>query len=295
MSEIKRLLVTGGTGCIGHQAVKILKDKNYDVVVASRQDNSRDCYRMDILDMASVNRAMQDIRPSHLLHFAWNMDGAHHENIYNLNWLVASLHLLSSFSENGGERAVFAGTVSEYNLQYGFLSEDITPLNPSLFYGRAKACLYMMAKEFAQRAGINYAHGRIFYTFGEHDKEYRLIPSIVRDILKGRQPNVKTPNVVCDYSYSGDIGKMFVRLLESEVCGAVNLASGVGVKISNIVEKIARLLDFDLRPFPAVDSLTPPIIANIARLTKEVGWQPSMASFDEGLKRTVEWHRQLSK
>jgi nucleoside-diphosphate-sugar epimerase len=291
MSEIKRVLVTGGTGYIGHQAVKILKEKDYDVIVASRRDNSRECYRMDVLDTTSVNRAMKDIMPSHLLHFAWNLDGAYFEDINNVNWLVASLHLLRSFSENGGERAVFAGTVSEYDSQYGFLSEDTTPLNPPSFYGRAKACLYTMAKEFAQRVSVSYAHGRIFYAFGEHDKEYRLIPSVVREMLEGRQPNVKTPNAVCDYSYSGDIGKMFVRLLESDVCGAVNLASGIGTKVSDLVEKIARLLDFDLRPFPVTDLISSPIIANVAKLTKEVGWYPSLASFDEGLKRTVDWYR----
>jgi nucleoside-diphosphate-sugar epimerase len=80
---------------------------------------------------------------------------------------------------------------------------------------------------------------------------------------------------------------MFVRLLESDVCGAVNIASGIGTKVSDIVEKIARLLDFDLEPFPVGGVIIPPIIANVAKLTKEVGWYPSLASFDEGLERTV--------
>jgi nucleoside-diphosphate-sugar epimerase len=291
MSAIERVLVVGGTGYIGHQAVKILKEKNYDVVVASRQGGCR----MDVLDTASVERAMRDVRPSHLLHFAWLVDKDYLKNRDNMTWLAASLHLLRSFAENGGKRAVFAGTGFEYDTRYGFLSEDITPLNPSSLYGRAKACLYTMAKEFARGAGIGYAHGRIFYAFGERDKEFRLIPNAVKAMLEGRQPDVRTPNAVCDYSYSGDIGKMFVRLLESEVCGAVNLASGVGTKVSDIMEKIARLLDFDLHPFPAADSLDPPIIANTSRLTKEVGWRLSSASLDEGLKRTVDWYRQPVK
>jgi nucleoside-diphosphate-sugar epimerase len=295
MSEIKRVLVVGGTGYIGHQAVKILREKNYDVVMASRQGNSREHYRMDVLDTDSVSRAMKDIRPSHLLYFAWLMERVYLENRDNMSWLAASLYLLRSFAENGGERAVFAGTVSEYDIRYGFLSEDITPLNPPSFYGRAKACLYTMAKEFARRAGIAYAHGRIFYVFGERDREYRLIPSVLKAMLEGRQPDVRTPNAVCDYSYSGDIGKMFVRLLESEVCGAVNLASGVGTKVADLVGKMASLLGFDLQPFPAADSVEPPIIADIARLTKEVGWRPSLASFDDGLKRTVDWYRQSVK
>jgi nucleoside-diphosphate-sugar epimerase len=283
--------VTGGTGFIGRQVVKILREKNYDVVVTSRRHNFGEFYQMDMLDTVSVNHAMTDIRPSHLLHFAWNMDEAHQENIDNVDWLVASLLLLKSFSENSGERAVFAGTFAEYDLKYGFLSEDITPLDSSLFYGRVKACLYTMAKEFAQKAGVSYAHGRIFNAFGENDAEYRLLPSVVKDMLKRRQPNVRTPNVIRDYSYSGDIGKMFVHLLESDVCGAVNLASGIGTKVSDLVEKIARLLDFDLEPFPVSDVIIPPIIANVAKLTKEVGWQPSLASFDEGLKRTVDWYK----
>ncbi|MDR3279509.1 MAG: NAD-dependent epimerase/dehydratase family protein, partial [Synergistaceae bacterium] len=107
MSGIKRILVTGGTGFIGHHAVRLLKEKKYDVVVASRESNaSRGHYIADILNPVSVDKMIRDIKPSHLLHLAWNVQDGYLENIKNMDWVIASLNLLKSFAENGGNRAV---------------------------------------------------------------------------------------------------------------------------------------------------------------------------------------------
>ena len=59
---------------------------------------------------------MKDLRPSHLLHFAWYVTpGKFWTSPENIDWLQASLDLVTSFLDCGGERSVIAGTCAEYD------------------------------------------------------------------------------------------------------------------------------------------------------------------------------------
>jgi nucleoside-diphosphate-sugar epimerase len=290
VSQIKRVLVTGGTGFIGRHAVRLLKEKNYDVVVmSSRVNTSKDHYLSDILNRASVNKMIKDLKPSHLLHLAWNVQDGYLENAQNMGWVIASLNLLNAFAENGGERVVFAGTCFEYDLSYGFLTEDRTPLDYNSFYGCAKANLYRLASHYCKNVGVAFCNGRIFFPFGDGDKEKKLVPSVIKSMRRGEQPALKTPESICDYIYVGDVARALIAILESDVEGAVNIATGKGIRVQDIVRKIADLLGFDLLESQNTTvPYNPPIIADVRRLEREVKLRiPD--SLDEGLEKTVRW------
>ena len=133
---MKRILVTGATGCVGRFVLPKLVDRGWDVwAVRSRSDALEipgvHWRRADLLDPADVRRVVDDSEPSHLLHLAWYIaPGKWAEAAENFSWVRASLGLLSTFKQSGGRRAVFAGSCLEYDWNYGFCSEDRTPLNP---------------------------------------------------------------------------------------------------------------------------------------------------------------------
>jgi nucleoside-diphosphate-sugar epimerase len=213
-----------------------------------------------------------------------------------MDWVIASLNLLKSFAENGGNRAVFAGTCFEYDVDYGFLREDRTPLNYGSFYGCAKANLYKLASCYCKNVGVVFCNGRIFFPFGERDNEKKLVPSVIKRMMQGEQPVIRTPDAICDYIYVGDVADALVAILESDVEGAVNVASGRGTKVWDIARKIAVLLNFDLyesRDNPIL-YYNAPIIADVKRLRKEVNWLIP-TSLDEGLEKTVECWKNSSR
>src|SRR6185312_9338719 len=84
----------------------------------------------------------------------------------------------------------------------------------------------------------------------------------------------------------------FVAMLASDVQGAVNIGSGAGVRVKEIVRKLGEqigrpeLIRLGARPMPAGDP--PSIVADVTRLEGEVGWRPSR-SFEEALSCTIEW------
>jgi nucleoside-diphosphate-sugar epimerase len=100
---MKRILVTGATGFIGRHSLLPLLERGYDVHAVTSQmvlDSLPDIhwYRADLLDPALVRALMEEVMPSHLLHFAWYArPGMYWTALENFQWVQASLSLLQEF------------------------------------------------------------------------------------------------------------------------------------------------------------------------------------------------------
>ena len=82
-------------------------------------------------------------------------------------------------------------------------------------------------------------------------------------------------------------------MLESELTGVVNLASGEPRSLRSVVTHFARLLGaedrirYGAREASGLDA-EPMIIADVSRLRRETSWVPSIG-WEEGAGRTVAW------
>lgn len=295
---VKKVLVTGATGFIGRHCLPFLLEKGYEVHAVSSRGSIGDFpnihwQRADLLDPGQVSGLMARVKPSHLLHFAWvTTPGTYWTSLENLRWVRSSLDLLEGFVKSGGRRAVVAGTCAEYDWRYGYCSEQITPLIPTTLYGICKHSLQNMFEAFARQSGLSSAWGRIFFLYGPHEHSGRLVPSVVCSLLQGERARCSQGNQVRDFLYVQDVADAFVTLLERDVMGIVNIASGSPVVIRDIVYKIAEKLNRKgLIQFgdSSTSSAEPPlVVADVRRLSNQVGWSPRF-DLDQGLDQTITW------
>ena len=297
---MKRILITGAAGFIGRYTLPLLTD--YDIHAVSRQPQQASdtihWHPIDLLDNEQVSHLMQDVQPTHLLHFAWDVDPANYRHsLLNYQWVSATLHLLQQFHLVGGQRAVLAGTCFEYNLEAGFCSEDKTPLVTDMPYTACKSSLFHLATSYAQQVGLSLAWGRIFYLYGAEEKPQRFIPYIIQTLLNGQVAKTSHGEQYRDFLYVHDVASAFVALLNSDVTGAVNIASGEPVRLKDIIHQIADRLDarhlVQLGARPA-NHEPPMIVADVQRLKQEVGWKPHY-SLADGLAKTVQWWQSQQK
>jgi nucleoside-diphosphate-sugar epimerase len=285
LPALKRVLVTGATGFVGRQSLAPLAARGYEVHAVGRQE-------ADLLDPGAAARLIDELRPTHLLHFAWYAEpGAFWESAENARWLAASVRLLEAFAASGGTRATVAGTCAEYDWRGGgLLSERSTLLAPRTAYGEAKNALH----DAAERMSVSLAWGRIFFLYGPHEDERRLVASVTRALLAGLPARTTHGRQVRDFLHVADVGDAFAALLDSEVEGAVNVASGEGVPVSDVVQRLATLAGrpdlVELGAIEAPRDEPPLLVADVGRLRDEVGWRPAR-SLDDGLRETVEWWR----
>ena len=279
------MLVTGATGFVGRQALAPLAARGYEVHAVGRRE-------VDLLDPDATRRLVEELRPTHLLHFAWYAEpGAFWRSAENERWLAASVQLLEAFALSGGTRAVVAGTCAEYDWSgSGLLSEQSTPLAPSTPYGEAKDAL----RTAAEQMSFSLAWGRIFFLYGPHEDERRLVASVTRALLAGLPARTTHGRQVRDFLHVADAGDAFAALLDSEVEGAVNIGSGEGVAVTDVVQRIAAIVGrpdlVELGAREAPPDEPPRLVADVGRLHDDVGWRPAR-SLDDGLRDTVDWWR----
>jgi nucleoside-diphosphate-sugar epimerase len=97
-----------------------------------------------------------------------------------------------------------------------------------------------------------------------------------------------------DFMSTIDAAHAFVALLQSDVQGAVNIASGEPKSLKDIALIIGKYLDsenllkFGARSAAANDPEK--IVANCYRLHNEVGWT-SASNLQQRLLQTIEWWR----
>ncbi len=295
---MKRVLLTGARGFIGRHAPALLTARGFEVHAVSSQQSAESIpdvvwHRTNLLDSTETLRLMTEVRPTHLLHLAWYAEpGKFWHSPENFQWLEASIALLRHFREQGGERVVMAGTCAEYDWDYGFFSEAITPCRPATSYGACKNALHETLQSYCAAQGMSGAWGRIFFLYGPGEHPARLVASVITDLLGGEQARCTHGNQIRDFLHVEDVASAFVALLDSTVEGAVNIASGQPVTLRDVVLTAADCLCARDRvlfgALPAPEKEPPLLVADVRRLSNEVKWNPRY-DLQTGIEQTIQW------
>ncbi|GBU23462.1 NAD-dependent epimerase [Fibrobacteria bacterium R8-3-H12] len=250
------VLLTGSSGLIGKEAISPLKGMGFNVFAPAKNE-------MNILDLSSVRKFMKKQKPKYLLHFAWFTGENYLNDEINISLKDYSLELLKIFAENGGKRAVFAGTCFE-------------TWGAETLYAKCKNELREKAMAFCSCNEISFGWGRIYYVFGHGEKETRLLPYIANSLKNGQKAVIKGGSLLRDYMYSKDIAAAFAKFLASKAEGIVDICSGEAVPISSIALMIARKLKKEhLLEFAENTTGQPSVIVGDKTcLALEVGFAP---------------------
>jgi nucleoside-diphosphate-sugar epimerase len=295
---MNRVLVTGASGFIGRALLPVLQARGYEVhgcgrgAAPSGLSDIAAWHTADLLTERGRARVISTVRPSHLVHLAWEArPGRYRDHPDNAAWTTASLDLLQQAIAAGANRIVGIGTCFEYGSSTTPCREDVTACRPTTLYGQAKLAAAEGFVAAAQR-GAGVAWGRVFFPFGEGEAEGRLIPSLIRSLRAGEVFNCSLGTQVRDFIHVGDLAQAIAAVLDGDVTGVVNLGSGEPRTLRSVVEFFARRLEaehlvaFGAREVSGVDA-EPVIVADIARL-KSTGWQPTIG-FEAGAVRTLAW------
>jgi nucleoside-diphosphate-sugar epimerase len=297
---MKRVLLTGASGFVGRHAISPLRARGYEVhAVTSRAMTSGGAvhwHQADLLDGSASSRVVAEVRPTHLLHFAWYAEpGKYWRSPENVRWLEASLALLRHFRASGGARLVMAGTCAEYDWTQGVCSEGATPRRPATLYGICKNALHEVMSGYCEAEGLSAAWGRIFFLYGPGEHPSRLVSSVASALLRGDDPSCTHGNQVRDYLHVEDVAAAFVALLDSDVTGALNVASGRRVTLRDIVLEVARCagapggrVKFGAIEAPQGEAAE--IVADVRRLANEVRWAPRY-DLTSGIAQAVDHRR----
>ena len=300
---MNKVLVTGARGFVGSKVISDLESAGYEVHATTKSQLSHVSGRsvfwhsIDLLDKNSVESLMKAIRPSGLIHLAWeSAHGTYWHDPKNLDWVIGSLNLVRSFEQEGGTRAVLIGSSAEYDWNTACAYDEyLTPIAPSSLYGACKSSLHEMVSAWAKTTDISFSWARLFNVFGPNEDPKRLIPRAIQSFLVKENFLIDSGSSLRDFLYIDDAANALVSLFKSSTTGPVNIASGISISIRELLLIISNELNAekylffnsrkDISPFKS-DA----VIADITRLRDEINWT-SRISFRERIIDTCNWWR----
>ena len=182
---------------------------------------------------------------------------------------------------------------------YAPMDED-HPLNPMTPYAAGKASADHLLLSYCKTFGIDASIIRPFNNFGprQNDKSYAgVIPITIRRILAGEAPIIKWDGEQSrDFIYVTNTTGAAVEVYNHKnTRGKVlNIASGEDTTINTLVKTIAKLLNCD-KSIIYQEKRSGDVKRHIANtfLSRDlIDFKPRI-TFEEGLKLTVEWYKNL--
>jgi nucleoside-diphosphate-sugar epimerase len=276
----KKVLLTGGTGLIGKEAIPFLCQSGFDVYALTTQTHPSDekvhWITADLLDWTVVKEVLRNVKPQYLLHFAWGLSKGYITSTTNFDFLQASINLLKQFAENGGSRVAMAGTFAEYGDNIETLSDTESLVRPMDVYAKCKNFLNEISRLYCENNNVSFAWGRIFSAFGKEWKANRLTVDVINSLKAKKTITIRSGSLIRDYIYSKDVAAAFVKILDGNVQGNINICTGIETSIHDYVMHIAKkmgqeyLVDFVDQP----GNQQRRTVGDKTRLEKEVGFTP---------------------
>ena len=304
----QRVVVTGGAGFLGGFVVDEIKaSPGCEVFVPRKKD-------YDLVDRAAVRRLVQETRPDLVIHLAARVGGigANRDNpgVFFYENLMMGVQLLEECRLQGVPKVVAVGTICSYpkltpvpfredSLWDGYPEETNAP------YGLAKKMLLVQGQAYRQQYGMNVIHLLPVNLYGPRDNfdptSSHVIPALIKKCQDALDAGAERIEVWGTGKASREF--LFVEDAARGICAAaqrydgiepVNLGAGFEITIRDLVHQIAVLMGFEGEIVwdPSKPDGQPRRCLDTSRADRLFGFRASIG-FEEGLRRTIEWYRQL--
>lgn len=296
---MKRVLVTGASGFVGHRLISRLeKEGNYELFAVTSRLNGMAfpaetrVETADLLDAAAIKGLLERVHPDICIHLAWDQREGYRNSLSNYHWLAASVLLFAEFQRVGGKQFLFAGSSGEYEDQSGRMAEVPSP-RPMSLYGQCKKAVSELI--LASESNMRVQAARFFTIYGPGDPHrFGAIPSAIYTLLQGKTFSCQHPDAIRDYIYIDDAVEAVVRLLRSDYHGAVNIGSGLPRSMREVFLEIGNRLGCPERiTFHSKAGRETLLVSDNTILRNIVQFSPQ-TDFSQGIDRTIAyWRTQL--
>lgn len=312
---MKKILVTGGLGLIGHNVIPRLVAKGHSVVsVDIKTDygildkseleylmterkkkipNSVENFEIDIADSVGIEKLFSENNFDTVLHLA----SFPRQKVVNSNPAWGSrvmsegmINLLEASTKYNVRKFVYASSSMVYGDFEDNTKED-HPCNPIGQYGIMKLAGEWLLKDYSRRTGLIYTIIRPSAVYGPLDVEDRVISKFVTTAIKGGTLKVKGMNELLDFTYVDDAADGISSAVDLDTANnkTYNITKGASHTLFQAAELAIKLSGkgkIEVEPkdqdFPSRASL------NIDKARNDLGFDPKY-DIEHGFVKYYDW------
>jgi nucleoside-diphosphate-sugar epimerase len=247
--EGKRALITGLRGFTGYYMARELSAAGYHVhgTVLPGEPTGPDIFAVDLLDRASVARAIEEVRPDVVVHLAGIAFVAHNDadQMYRVN-VVGTRNLLEALAAGSHKptSVLLASSANIYgNADVPVIDEHVPP-SPANDYAVSKLAMEHMARLWMDKLPITIA--RPFNYTGVGQSENFLLPKIVSHFRKeARRIELGNLAIARDFSDVRMVARCYRRLLAAAPAGeAFNVCSGYPHSLESLIDTMSDIAGY---------------------------------------------------
>lgn len=326
---MSKVLITGAGGYIGSVAAHLFLSQGHEVVAV---DNFTTGYRQPLeyleskfpgkitfheIDLKGDLSTLFDKEKNidAVIHFAASClvdESMRDPGKYFGNNVAATSNLLSHMDKYGIKNIIFSSTCAVYGEAEYYPIDEKHPLKPTTPYGASKKMAEEAIQWYGKLKDFRYMILRYFNVCGATDDgavgdSKKPSSLLVQNAVRGAMgiekfyltaPEVDTPDKtpIRDYVNVVDLNiahlKAFEKLISSKTSEIINLGTGSGNSVLEVVEQVKKITGMEI-PIDKANTRLGDDAKKIADITKAksiLGWSPER-TIEDSVKSLVLWYK----
>lgn len=310
---MKKILVTGGVGFIGHNVVSKLEDLGHDVLIIDNMTNYgiipedemdylyRErtkkiysvCHPYDIENRIPIDRTFDSFKPDIVIHLA----SFPRQKVVNSNPPIGArvmteglLNLCEASKRNNVQKFVYVSS----SMVYGDFADNVTEdaeCKPQGMYGIMKLAGEWLVKDYHDRGAFDYTVIRPSAVYGPRDVEDRVISKFFMAAMRDQVLKVNGKNEKLDFTYVTDTASGIVgaSLSKDAAYRTYNITRGESRTLLEAAELIIKIVGkgkvevtHKSEDYPSRGTLS------IRNACRDFGYNPKV-DIEEGFQAYYEW------
>jgi len=293
----RRILITGGAGCLGASLVEHFVPRGDQVLVIDNFATGKrevlpevpglEVVEGSIVDAAVVNRCFDDFAPTHVIHSAaayqdpddWREDGATN--------VMGTINVVDAAARLGVSRLVYFQTALCYGRPDTVPIPADHPARPFTSYGISKTA----GESYVAMGRVPWVSLRLANVTGPR-LAIGPIPTFYKRLKAGQ--SCFCSDTVRDFLDMEDFLSLVDLVLDpSAPNGLFNVSTGEGHSIKDIfdivVEHLGVRLDQPVPVVPPAEDDVPQVVLDPSETRRVLGWKASVG-FEDTIRRMLAWY-----
>jgi UDP-glucose-4-epimerase GalE len=316
-----KILVTGGAGYIGAVTARELVKNGHNVLVLDHfvshtpeKIGTIPFVDGDLMEPTELDTILKQFQPDTVMHFAAYIqmgESVRDPRKYYENNVLGTKNLIEAMIKNGVGKMVFASSAGVYGNPVHLPIPENDPKEPENPYGESKLVIERLLKWYDKAYDFRSISIRFFNAAGatealgeDHHDESHIIPNIINAQKADKEftlfgNDYPTPDGTCirDYIHVLDLASAFTLAAEKLMSGgettAYNAGTGHGYSNKQIVEMVEKVSGkpVKVKYEPRRPGDANELVADVSRITSELGWSPKFSDLETIAKSAYTWHQ----
>lgn len=311
---MRTIILTGAGGFIGYKTAQSILEKGHRIIGIDNVNDYYDIrlknyrinvlneysnfsfYKHDIEEINGLEQIFESERIDSVIHLAARAGVRYslkNPAVYLTTNALGTLNILELMKKKKIQKMVLASTSSLYAGQPLPFTEELpvnTPISP---YAATKKAAEALAYSYHYLFDLDVTVVRYFTVYGPAGRPDMSIFRFIKWIDEGKPIKLYGDgSQKRDFTYVDDIADGTIKALKNVGFEIINLGGGRNpISLNYVIKKIEQILGkkavIDQAPFKKEDIEV--TWADIKKAKQVLDWEPKV-QFEEGLRRTVEWH-----